>query len=63
MRSSGELSGSPQAGQVLVSDSIRESLAHSSHMGHAHIGIIIASCKIIDSVFVTKMNVTLYTAI
>ena len=43
IRSSGELSASPQAGHVFVSDSIKESLAHSSHIAQAQEGIIIAS--------------------
>ena len=45
MRSSGELFASPQSGHSFFSELIRESLAHSSHMGHPHSGIIIASYR------------------
>lgn len=47
IRSSGELSGSPQAGQALVlfSESVSAVLAHSSHTEHAHMGIMMQSLK------------------
>ena len=45
MRSSGELLASPQSGHSFLSELIRESLAHSSHIGHPHSGIMMASYK------------------
>ena len=47
MRSSVELPGSPQEGQALLlfSASVRAARAHSSQMEHAHIGIMMQSCK------------------
>ena len=45
MRSSGELLASPQSGHSFLSELISESLAHSSHIGHPHSGIMIASYK------------------
>lgn len=43
IRSSGELSGSPQIGQAFVSEAMRASRAHSSHIPQAQDGIMIAS--------------------
>jgi hypothetical protein len=43
MSSSGEFSVSPHDGHAFVSESMRASRAHSSHIGQAQAGIMIAS--------------------